>query len=99
MDVCFAIYRKTRDKLTDSEMAELIDEVLYELDFERDNFGKEFVGIVEEDLDETEHTDCICKVDGKMFYCECGCNVFRKLKANSLKYKCNACDAVWVGEK
>lgn len=31
------------------------------------------------------------------FRCDCGCNVFRKIKKN--KYKCNACEMIWVGEK
>jgi len=39
----------------------------------------------------------MCFINGKSFRCECGCNVFTKV--GDLKYRCNACEARYTGEK
>ena len=38
----------------------------------------------------------MCRINGKYFRCECGCNVFTKL--GEFKYKCNSCNATYSGE-
>ena len=41
--------------------------------------------------------DVFCKVNGRTFVCECGCNVFRRGKKRN-SYICNSCREVWIGE-
>jgi len=48
-------------------------------------------------LSREETGDCIIKIDGKTFRCECGCNVFRRI--GELRYECNSCRATFTGEK
>ena len=49
------------------------------------------------DKNEWSAEDCMPKVAGVTFRCDCGCNVFRKhLKKSS--FKCNSCEAVYFGE-
>lgn len=40
------------------------------------------------------------RINGKVFYCECGCNVFNHPKPDDkLVYECNACGAWYRGAK
>ena len=43
------------------------------------------------------HKQSMLRVDGKLFRCECGCNVFSEYEP--LKYVCNSCEALYTGEK
>jgi hypothetical protein len=44
--------------------------------------------------------DRFLTVNEKRFSCEeCGSNVFRLYEICTLKYKCNGCDAVYIGER
>ncbi len=54
-----------------------------------------------DDLDEeTEDGDCFIKFpdQSKYFRCECGCNIFRHLKKDKTKYKCNSCEELYQSE-
>lgn len=44
--------------------------------------------------------DYVVRIDGKLFRCECGCNVFRKPDPEHKPklFCCNSCGAHWVGE-
>jgi len=53
--------------------------------------------MVETPLQWGEH-DFMPRINGKSFRCDCGCNVFRK-ESNGSRYKCNACEAQYIGEK
>ena len=46
-----------------------------------------------------EPPDVMAKVKGKIFRCECGCNVFRHPPNEPLVYVCNACGLRYTGEK
>lgn len=50
------------------------------------------------DSTKTEDNDIMPMIDGKSFRCSCGCNVFRRLKYNKNKYKCNSCEVIYIGE-
>lgn len=39
------------------------------------------------------------KIDGKVFRCDCGCNVFNRPPDNPHVYECNACEAWYRGFK
>lgn len=43
--------------------------------------------------------DVIVRTEGgKMFRCSCGCNVFRHPNLNPNKFKCNSCNAIYIGK-
>lgn len=42
--------------------------------------------------------DSTIKINGLSFYCECGCNVFRKYNQDKSYYKCNSCEAIYRSE-
>ena len=49
-------------------------------------------------------TDTMLYLDGKdkdAFRCDCKCNVFRKVicSDNKLRYRCNACETIYLAEK
>ena len=45
----------------------------------------------------TEDKDVMIFIQKKSFRCDCGCNVFRRLKADRNKYVCNACGETYEG--
>ena len=47
----------------------------------------------------TEDEDKMLYIGGSKtsFRCGCGCNVFRALKADPSRYKCNGCRSIWKG--
>lgn len=47
----------------------------------------------------TEKKDTVCRVNGKLFRCDCGCNVFRKLLKAPLRYRCNSCRGIFEAEE
>ena len=53
------------------------------------------LNLLEEDNleEETDGIDRIVTLTGEheSFRCVCGCNIFRNLKSDESKYKCNAC--------
>ena len=39
------------------------------------------------------------RINGHLFQCECGCNVFHKPDSNNVKlYKCNSCEQEFNGK-
>ena len=46
-----------------------------------------------------EPVDRMVKVNGVIFHCDCGCNVFRHPVDCDTEYICNACGALYLGEK
>ena len=47
-------------------------------------------------MKDPEFKQRMLKVDGKSFYCSCGCNVFTEYSKE--KYKCNSCDTCYESE-
>jgi hypothetical protein len=48
-------------------------------------------------LDDEGREQVMPKVNGVSFRCRCGCNVFTKV--DELRYSCNGCEALYLGEK
>lgn len=45
-------------------------------------------------MEKTEtNKDWTLTIGGKYFYCDCGCNVFKKNLYDETKYICNSCKA------
>ncbi len=42
-------------------------------------------------------SNIMVKIDGKVFRCDCGCNVFHKPAYEMYIYECNACAAWYKG--
>lgn len=49
----------------------------------------------------TDGIDRTLRIHGEeaSFRCTCGCNVFRTLRMDKMKFKCNACGAIYTGEE
>lgn len=45
-----------------------------------------------------EEEDVMPQIGGKSFCCDCGGNVFRRHRQNSMRFRCNSCAAWYVGE-
>ena len=57
--------------------------------------------VLKEAIEKAKPADVMVRLAGKVFYCDCGCNVFHHPKDeydNRNKYVCNACLAQYTGE-
>lgn len=55
----------------------------------------ELITWVEEE-DAVEDGEVMVMVGGASHRCDCGCNVFRRLKRDATRYRCNGCRATWA---
>ena len=45
-------------------------------------------------------TETTIHLGGKLFKCDCGCSVFKKIKRGiEIIYRCNGCQQVYIGGK
>lgn len=47
---------------------------------------------------EPDLNNIMVRTGGKMFYCQCGGNVFHKESKDSMVYICNSCETCYRGE-
>lgn len=45
-----------------------------------------------------ENNNVVVRINGKLFRCQCGCNVFHHPKNKPDIYACNACDLWYEGD-
>lgn len=98
-EIADVIYNHCISSMYEDAIADLIDEVLAIVNPVDDmtGYGDSFIN----KLYATEDKDTMVKLEGqsRSFRCSCGCNVFKKLVNPPLRYKCNACNQLYQGER